>query len=550
MPFAGFKDFATCSLEMKKQGHSEESANKICGSLQAKSEDTKYTEQLTSIEEVTYNKYAAAIGGGQGQGLPRKGDAGRDTCICTSCGETAIHDRGTPCTEQKCPKCGAKMSPSKYSQEVKVFESLEDVEIFQAGKWNKDKYSAKDLQGLCKNFEVLKDVVKPPAKIGHSETQDYLKKEGLPAAGWVDKLTMVGNKVVASFKDVPKVVKDLIDKKAYKRVSAEIYPKYKDPASGKVYRNVLRAVAFLGADVPAVETLSDIASLYSDTNPNGVKVYTFDVAKFNEKGGRKVDKNRYFKIYVDEGMNKEEEDKKKSEITEKLADTFEGEVQVSVEDDAMTEEERKKKELEAAKMTEDAKKIEDDKGIKDKKIEELTNQYEAVTKLQGEKDQVIADLQTKVGELETKAKEVQTSAEAATEELTSFKKNAKSEAIKSFVKQSVGEGKVLPKDENTIVALMEQLDDKSVVKFTQEDKEVSEPTVDILKKFISGLSKVVEFKEVAPQVEHKIYEDKQVSIGGVQYGVENVELVQKAEKYAQDNKVAFDAALLVVSQEV
>ncbi len=32
------------------------------------------------------------------------------TCVCPACGETAAHVRGTPCTEQKCPKCGAQMT--------------------------------------------------------------------------------------------------------------------------------------------------------------------------------------------------------------------------------------------------------------------------------------------------------------------------------------------------------------------------------------------------------------------------------------------------------
>ena len=30
-------------------------------------------------------------------------------CICPQCGETTSHRRGTPCQEEKCPRCGAKM---------------------------------------------------------------------------------------------------------------------------------------------------------------------------------------------------------------------------------------------------------------------------------------------------------------------------------------------------------------------------------------------------------------------------------------------------------
>lgn len=160
--------------------------------------------------------------------------------------------------------------------DFKSFDTLDNVEVFAVGTWNKDKYTASDLQEMVRNFDTLKDVVKPPAKIGHSEHQELLKKEGLPAAGWVTSVKMVGNKLVATFNDVPKVIKDLVDKKAYKRVSAEIYPKYKNPADGKTYNNVLRAVAFLGADTPAVETLSDIAALYKDQDQQEFKIYHLD----------------------------------------------------------------------------------------------------------------------------------------------------------------------------------------------------------------------------------------------------------------------------------
>ncbi len=30
-------------------------------------------------------------------------------CKCPSCGMVATHARGTPCYDQKCPKCGIKM---------------------------------------------------------------------------------------------------------------------------------------------------------------------------------------------------------------------------------------------------------------------------------------------------------------------------------------------------------------------------------------------------------------------------------------------------------
>ncbi len=480
--------FSECLIVMQKQGKSEDSAKRICGAIQSK---TEFVTNSTGFSYFELNE-----------------------------------------DEKKCVEQYTKV------EEVKTYAEVE-AEVFSSGQWNKDKYSDKDLQEMVQNFSELKDIVKPPAKIGHSESQDYLKKEGLPAAGWVDSLKMVGNKVVAHFKDVPKIVKDLIDKKAYKRVSAEIYPKYKNPANGKIYNNVLRAVAFLGAETPAVETLSDIAALYN-MDTQDFKTYGFDLEGNNiikqsqNKGGDTIVGKYNVSI---EGASKDE-------LVKKLSESLGEGVKVNVEDSAILDAEEQKKKEEEAK----------NKEVKDKKIEELSQQYEAVTKLQGDKDSKIKSLEeelVKVRQQLQDAVDAQTKSESDNAEM--MKKMAEAEAatkmsaIKSFVKEQIGAGKLLPKDEEIVVALMGQLDDK-VVKFSKDDKEVSEPVLDVLKKFISDRPKAVEFAEVSPSIEHKVYDSK-ISIGGVNYEVKDQDLVQKAEKYAQDNKVEFDVALMAVSKD-
>ncbi|RLF25600.1 MAG: hypothetical protein DRN01_06200 [Thermoplasmata archaeon] len=62
----------------------------------------------------------AGRGPGSGRGLGRGGGGGRQPggfglgpggeCVCPKCGTRAPHQRGIPCYQQKCPKCGSPMT--------------------------------------------------------------------------------------------------------------------------------------------------------------------------------------------------------------------------------------------------------------------------------------------------------------------------------------------------------------------------------------------------------------------------------------------------------
>lgn len=155
----------------------------------------------------------------------------------------------------------------KYEQQsASSFAELNDIEIFRIGTWNGDTYTGSDLDKIVLNFDKLRNEKSVPLKLGHTENQKFLQKDGLPSAGWVTSVKRVGDKIVASAKDVPQKIYDLIKNGAYKKVSAEIYPSYED-VNGNLYNHVLRAVALLGADVPAVDGLSDVLALYDDGQP-------------------------------------------------------------------------------------------------------------------------------------------------------------------------------------------------------------------------------------------------------------------------------------------
>ncbi len=56
--------------------------------------------------------------GGRGRGAGRGGRMGGNQpgagpggdCVCPECGTRSPHKVGTPCYDQNCPKCGAKMA--------------------------------------------------------------------------------------------------------------------------------------------------------------------------------------------------------------------------------------------------------------------------------------------------------------------------------------------------------------------------------------------------------------------------------------------------------
>lgn len=134
---------------------------------------------------------------------------------------------------------------------------LKDREIFAVGKWNGLEFDESDLDDIVANFEKLKDVHKPFLKFGHNDEQKIT--DGQPAIGWVSRVYRNGKKLFADFSDVPNVVYEAIKNKLYRTVSVELLfgVDHKD----RRYNHVLDAVALLGADHPAVNTLDDLANL-------------------------------------------------------------------------------------------------------------------------------------------------------------------------------------------------------------------------------------------------------------------------------------------------
>lgn len=159
--------------------------------------------------------------------------------------------------------------------------SIPGVEVFSAGTWNGDPYSVADIDEMVRAFEETHKGYRPFLKLGHNEDQKLLAEDGLPAAGYIGQLYRKGEKLVADFIDVPDKIANLIDIKAYRKVSAEIYSGVK--FNDKNYGRLLGAVALLGADMPGVHNLSDILSMYGLKDYETIKSYAKDGEVFTVK---------------------------------------------------------------------------------------------------------------------------------------------------------------------------------------------------------------------------------------------------------------------------
>jgi len=202
--------------------------------------------------------------------------------------------------------------------------SIKGVEVFSVGEWNGDEYTHADLRDMVSAFDETKDGIRPFMKIGHSPKQELLKKESLPAAGWVENLYVKGDKLVADFSDVPKKIYQLIQKRAFRKVSSEIFINLKMP--NKTYKKVLGAVALLGAETPGVYNLADIIAMYSKVEADAdlkidqdtaleIKIHSLTI--LNQEGDVMTKTENEIKLEM-ELKAKQDEAEKLSEQTKKF----------------------------------------------------------------------------------------------------------------------------------------------------------------------------------------------------------------------------------------
>lgn len=188
----------------------------------------------------------------------------------------------------------------EYAEEVAKNFSVEtfdmpNQEVFAAGTWNGDRYDVNDLDKMVEAYQKTAETYKPKLKLTH----DHPK--GWPAVGWVENLRRVGDKLVADFKRIPRKVYDMIQSGGFNGKSAEIL--WNPVVGGEKYQYLMKAVALLGVDPKAVESISDMVSA----------LYTSDGGEARAYQAADLDGNaRAYDLEKQEDANMELEQLKKS----------------------------------------------------------------------------------------------------------------------------------------------------------------------------------------------------------------------------------------------
>ncbi|MEW6324234.1 MAG: hypothetical protein AB1515_02485 [Nitrospirota bacterium] len=147
-------------------------------------------------------------------------------------------------------------------KQPELFE-IDDVQLFAPGEWHLgDVWTAQDIARMIEDTHAA-GIEKIPVRLGHGSSTFNPVVNGEPAAGWASNFRMVKDKLVGKFTHLGRVVRDAIARKNYSRVSIEVYRDYRDAATGRTFSNILKGVALLGYEWPAVSTLEELNALYS-----------------------------------------------------------------------------------------------------------------------------------------------------------------------------------------------------------------------------------------------------------------------------------------------
>lgn len=186
---------------------------------------------------------------------------------------TAALQKAGKISSEELTKMREHLMKRKKKLPVSSYAELNAVEVLQVGALPARgiAFTLTDLEEIADNTTQLMDegIHNPPGKLGHDDAQAFARQSGMPATGWVHRLFVEGNKLMADFTDVPKLLMKAFKEKLFRKISSEVYPNFNHPKTHQPMGKVLRAVAFLGADIPEVKGLADFLGEKKLSLPTG-----------------------------------------------------------------------------------------------------------------------------------------------------------------------------------------------------------------------------------------------------------------------------------------
>ena len=160
----------------------------------------------------------------------------------------------------------AKM-PDVKAKKTRTFKG---VEIARTGTFEAQsgrvKFSGQDFDNAEEAYKELGEKHHAIIKLGHDEHQKLLQEDGYPNAGFLENIRRSGNKLLADLVDVPEAVAELIEAGRYRARSLEAMRQFE--VDGKKWPFVITGLALLGADLPAIDSLEDVATVYASQGLN------------------------------------------------------------------------------------------------------------------------------------------------------------------------------------------------------------------------------------------------------------------------------------------
>ena len=153
----------------------------------------------------------------------------------------------------------------EHMADKKATETFTGVEIARTGTFDamtgRVTFTKKDFDAAEAAYTELAEKHHAPIKLGHDEDQKLLQEDGYPNAGFVENIRRDGDRLIADLVDMPQAIADLVKAGRYRARSLEAMRNFE--VDGKKYPFVIVGLALLGADLPAVDSLEDVAAVYA-----------------------------------------------------------------------------------------------------------------------------------------------------------------------------------------------------------------------------------------------------------------------------------------------